>query len=101
MSQNEEKVIEFVSKKLANGKRVHELELMKRLFYYDHGLLAKLRQVLSEEYQRPMDENCAQNIINIMTKVFLRMLLKKHIHSVYFWRKKRMTIEKQSFLEKC
>lgn len=70
LSQNEEKVIEFVSKKLANGKRVHELELMKRLFYYDHGLLAKLRQVLSEEYQRPMDENCAQNIINIMTNKF-------------------------------
>lgn len=43
LSQNEEKVIEFVSKKLANGKRVHELELMKRLFYYDHGLVSKAK----------------------------------------------------------
>ena len=29
LSDNEEKIIEFISKKLANGKRVHELELLK------------------------------------------------------------------------
>jgi hypothetical protein len=31
LSEEEEKVIEFVSKKLANGKRVHELELLKNM----------------------------------------------------------------------
>ena len=31
LSADEEKVIEFVSKKLASGKRIHELELLKRM----------------------------------------------------------------------
>lgn len=30
LSEDEEKVIEFISKKLASGKRIHELELLKR-----------------------------------------------------------------------
>ena len=29
LSEAEEKVIEFVSKKLASGKRIHELEMLK------------------------------------------------------------------------
>ena len=35
---NEEKVIEFVSKKLANGKRIQELQILKRILTYAHGL---------------------------------------------------------------
>lgn len=97
LSQNEEKVIEFVSKKLANGKRVHELELMKRLFYYDHGLLAKLRQVLSEEYQRPMDENCAQNIINIMTNKFPTNAAQKTYSQCVFLEKEEGDYRKTEF----
>ncbi len=97
LSQNEEKVIEFVSKKLANGKRVHELELMKRLFYYDHGLLAKLRQVLSEEYQRPMDENCAQNIINIMTNKFPTNAAQKTYSQCVFLEKEEDDYRKTEF----
>ena len=31
LSEQEEKVIEFVSKKLANGKRIQELQLLKRI----------------------------------------------------------------------
>lgn len=30
LSEDEEKAIEFISKKLACGKRIHELELLKR-----------------------------------------------------------------------
>ncbi|MDD6205417.1 DEAD/DEAH box helicase family protein, partial [Succinivibrio sp.] len=38
LSEDEEKVIEFVSKKLANGKRIQELQLLKRMLAYAHGL---------------------------------------------------------------
>ena len=34
LSEDEEKVIEFISKKLASGKRIHELELLRRLMKY-------------------------------------------------------------------
>lgn len=70
LSADEEKVIEFVSKKLASGKRIHELELLKRSLKYHHGLLGLLQESLSENYQQSMDENCAENIINMMTNHF-------------------------------
>lgn len=38
LSKDEEKVIEFVSKKLANGKRIQELQILKRILTYAHGL---------------------------------------------------------------
>ena len=37
LSEDEEKVIEFVSKKLASGKRVQELQMLKRLLAYARG----------------------------------------------------------------
>ena len=39
LSEEEEKVIEFICKKLASGKRIHELELLNRMLKYHHGLL--------------------------------------------------------------
>ena len=38
LSEKEEKVIEFVSKKLANGKRIQELQLLNRMLAYAHGM---------------------------------------------------------------
>ena len=46
LSEAEEKVIEFVSKKLASGKRIHELEMLKRLLKYQHGIMAQLKKSL-------------------------------------------------------
>lgn len=43
LSEDEEKVIEFISKKLASGKRIHELELLRRLMKYRHGLMNILK----------------------------------------------------------
>ena len=39
LSSEEEKVIEFVSKKLASGKKIQELRLMNRLLTYAHPIL--------------------------------------------------------------
>lgn len=38
LSQEEEKIVEFISKKLANGKRIQELQLLKRTLLYANGL---------------------------------------------------------------
>lgn len=50
LSEDEEKVIEFISKKLASGKRIHELELLRRLMKYRHGLMNILKKSLQENY---------------------------------------------------
>lgn len=57
LSEDEEMVIEFVSKKLASGKRIHELELLKRLLKYQHGVMGLLKTSLTEKYNCSMDDN--------------------------------------------
>ncbi|MCI5869014.1 MAG: DEAD/DEAH box helicase [Dorea sp.] len=77
LSEDEEKVIEFVSKKLASGKRIHELELLKRLLKYQHGLFKGLKRSLEDNYHCSMDENCEENIVNMMTNEFPTRAAKK------------------------
>ena len=40
LSASEEKVIEFISRKLASGKRIHELALLNRMLSYRHGFFS-------------------------------------------------------------
>ena len=70
LSEDEEKAIEFISKKLASGKRIHELELLKRTLQYHHGIIGRLQKHLSEKYHCEMDEYCTENVINMMTNEF-------------------------------
>lgn len=70
LSELEEKVIEFVSKKLANGKRIHELELLKRMLTYKNGLMFQLQQTLQDHYDQGLSKACKENVVNIMTNEF-------------------------------
>lgn len=100
LSTDEEKVIEFISKKLASGKRIHELELLKRLLTYKHGVFNQLREVLSENYHCAMDENCAENIINMMTNEFPTSAARKTYVSCVFLEKEEQDYGISSFFEK-
>ena len=71
LSASEEKVIEFISKKLASGKRIHELELLNRMLTYRVGLLNILKKSLDDNYNIQLDDKVEKNIINIMTNEFL------------------------------
>ena len=70
LSYSEEKVIEFISKKLTRGKRIHELELLNRILKYKHCLMGLLEESLEENYGIHMSKNQAENIINMMTNEF-------------------------------
>ena len=74
LSKEEEKVIEFVSKKLASGKRIQELKLLKRMLAYSRGLsrlglFAGLSTDL-QEYGKVITQDQQKNIINVMTNEF-------------------------------
>ena len=84
-----EKVIEFISKKLASGKRIHELELLKRTLQYHHGIIGRLRKRLSETYQCEMDEHCTENVINMMTNEFPTSAAKKTYAQCVFLKKEQ------------
>ena len=76
LSDNEEKVIEFVSKKLANGKRIQELRLLKRMLTYVNsgplrGLMMGLAEDLKHDYGKNLSKDQAENIVNVMTNEFL------------------------------
>lgn len=77
LSEDEEKVIEFISKKLASGKRVYELELLKHLRECPHNPIGWLRELSSNKYHHFIDDNCAGNIINVMTNEFPTSAAKK------------------------
>ena len=70
LTVEEEKNIEFVSRKIASGKRIHELELLKRMLSYQNGLLKLLSSALKEEYGIKMQPYTEKNIVNIMTNEF-------------------------------
>ena len=87
LSEDEEKVIEFISKKLASGKRVYELELLKHLRECPHNPIGWLRELSSNKYHHFIDDNCAGNIINVMTNEFPTSAAKKTYAQCVFWEK--------------
>ncbi len=70
LSPEQEKCVEFISKKFASGKRVHELLILKRLLSYHHKLFAYLRHQLKDEYNIEFSEKSQKNIVNILTNEF-------------------------------
>lgn len=75
LSDEEERVIEFVSKKLANGKRVQELLLLRRMLAYKdklekQDLLEDWRSDLNETYGIVVNEQQILNVVNVMTNEF-------------------------------
>ena len=74
LSEDEEKIIEFVSKKLASGKRVHELKMLKRLLanargFSKLGLFAGLSEDM-KEYGKELSQDQKDNIVNVLTNEF-------------------------------
>lgn len=74
LSEDEEKVIEFVSKKFANGKRIQELQLLKRMLAYAQGFSRmNLFAGLSEDmkaYGKTMSPCQKENLVNVLTNEF-------------------------------
>jgi superfamily II DNA or RNA helicase/HKD family nuclease len=74
LSEDEEKIIEFVSKKLASGKRIQDLQLLQRTLAYARGLsrqglFAGLAEDL-KKYGKVISQNQWENLVNVMTNEF-------------------------------
>ena len=70
LSKEEEQVIEFISKKLASGKRIHELALLKRILRYRSGFFRLWKKDLLEDYGVGLQEKSIKNVVNVMTNEF-------------------------------
>ncbi len=65
-----EKMIEFISRKLAAGKRPHELLLLQILFAGSRDPMAELENELERRYGIQMNDLSRQSVINVMTNEF-------------------------------
>ncbi len=70
LSDVEKEMIEFISKKLANGKRMLELELLDCLLTYRHHVLSKYQEKLKLKYEHELTELEMTSVINVLTNVF-------------------------------
>lgn len=70
LNMNEEKMIEFISKKISNGKRIHELELLNILNNESDNLLEKLQKKINVKYGFYLDEKTKRSIVNVLTNNF-------------------------------
>ncbi|GLC31686.1 hypothetical protein bsdE14_30960 [Clostridium omnivorum] len=69
-SETQEMFIEFISKKLAAGKRVHELEMLKCAINYKDNLISRLKYTLKEQYDIDFNDNTETSIVNVLTNGF-------------------------------
>lgn len=64
------KYIEFISKKLAPGKRVHELIILKSILNGEKDLLGELQASLVKEYHLVLKDTTITNVVNVLTNEF-------------------------------
>lgn len=70
LNDTEELFIEFISKKLASGKRPHELLLLKSILKNETNLIDNLIVTLKDTYNINFNNITKTNIINILTNEF-------------------------------
>lgn len=64
------KYLEFISKKLALGKRVHELVILKCLLNGQTELMKELKTILEEDYHLVVKDKTITNVVNVLTNEF-------------------------------
>lgn len=70
LDAKQEICVEYISKKFASGKRVHELEILRRLLAYQNKLFSYMKQTMPQEYHIEMSEKTKENLCNIMMNKF-------------------------------
>lgn len=70
LNEVEEKIIEFISKKLVNGKRIHELEMLSNTLLYKNNLIKLMKDSLKTKYNKDCSDETVQSVINVLTNEF-------------------------------
>ena len=70
LAPNEEKIVEFISKKLASGKRIHELEMLSRMLIYHDALIQGMKKSLKQNYNKDCPDKVVNSVVNVLTNEF-------------------------------
>ncbi len=71
LSPKETNIITFISQKIANGKRIHELLVLELLLQNSKTLFKDLKIKLENDFSIKTTNNTITNIVNIFTNNFL------------------------------
>lgn len=97
----QEEMLQCLSQKIADGKRIEELELMKRLLQYSSVLIKHFKDELNKQYKTSVDDGKINNIVKVLSNDFLSAepLKKKYKHSVFVEKKDEKLISTEAFKE--
>ncbi|EPY6470542.1 DUF3427 domain-containing protein [Clostridium sporogenes] len=93
--------IEFISKKLASGKRPQELIMIKNIIHNKVDLIGELKHELKEMYNIDFNEITETNVINVLTNEFPTGSAKKTYSKCIFLERKDNYYIISSEFKKC
>ncbi|MBE6059322.1 MAG: DUF3427 domain-containing protein [Clostridium sulfidigenes] len=70
LNESEELFIEFISRKLASGKRIHELLMLKLAINHETNLIHRLKKELKDDYNIDFKATTETNVVNVLTNEF-------------------------------
>ena len=89
LKPNEERIVEFISKKLASGKRIHELEMLSHMLLYQNALVQGMKTSLKQNYNMECPDKVVKSVVNVLTNEFPSGSGKKTYEDCVFIEKSR------------
>lgn len=99
LTEIQEEMLQCISQKIADGKRVEELELMKRLVAYSKVGVKKYISALSDKYNVTISEEKVNCVVKVLSNDFVSAepLKKKYKNSVFVERRNDELYSTNSF----
>lgn len=72
LSTTEESIVEFISKKVTNMKRIHELALLQHLLRQDKRILTYYERILNEIYHVGLSKRLEESVVRNLTNEFAK-----------------------------
>lgn len=70
LTQEEASIIEYLSRKTARGKRIHELALLKHIVEQENRLMMYLRRLMKDEFHLELSKAEQESVIRNLTNEF-------------------------------
>lgn len=87
LTVEEECIIEYLSRKMAKGKRIHELELLKHLIKQEKRIMSYFKLYMKEQYNINISKQVEDSVIRNLTNEFPKEEEKKSYKACIFLEK--------------
>lgn len=95
MSEIEQNVVEYLSKKMTAYKRIHELELLRHLILQPDRIITyfmEYKNWLEKQYNLKMTDQVKESVVRNLTNEFPKEEEKKNTETVFLLKKPKMAV---------